>query len=330
MTRATTYLLYGESDVGKTAQLGRAARWHYDQTGEISRLISADSGWDSIDPADIWSPYNPAGIVEAWNVQGLQDPWAPLIAATEGEWPTIAATPAGPRLRMVKPTLRDGRIIGAGNRVVGQYFWEGISTLAACAMQDHIRTGRKVGEGVVGQFSSQIDEEGLDGKVAARTWSMAKSAPSHYGQVQDFILLDLVPRTGKMPCTRVIWTGHEAKGRDDITGIDNTVLGPATVGKATVDKTVMKFGHSFHLTSQTAFTRKDKDSPAIISREFRAWFVKHPDEVLTKMTWPTKVSLSVERSQELLRRFPGGYIPLTLSQGIEVFMEFLAQSGRAE
>jgi len=327
--RAQTSLWYGETDVGKTAQLGLLAKWHFDRTGEISRLISADSGWESIDKSLFWSSTNPGGIIEAWNVQSLIDPWAPLIASTEGEWPKVVIGPDGKaKVRMTKPIYQDGKIVGASGKIVGQYFYEGISTLGNLGMQDHIRAQRSIGQDVVGKFSSTVDEEDSAGKPTSRQIVFAKAAPSHYGQVQDWILLDLVPRTGKMPVSRVIWTGHEAKGRDEISGIENSVLGPATVGKATVDKTVQKFGHSFHLTSETSFTG-DKNNQKIV-REFRAWFVKHPDSVLTRMMWPTKISLSIERSQALLKRFPGGFIPLTLDHGMEQFYAFVAESATSE
>ena len=324
MERCETHLWYGPTDVGKTAQLGRIAKWHFDRTGEISRLVSADSGWQSIEPPLIWDPENLEGILECWNVQGLPDPWSPLIAVTEGEWPKVVIGPDGkPKLRMLKPGFRGGRIIGAGDRIVGQYFFEGISTLGNVGMQDHIRTQRAIGQDVVGKFTSTVDEEDEKGKLVSRVMTFAKAAQSHYGQVQDWILLDLVPRTGRMPVSRVIWTGHEAKGDDDISGIKNSVLGPATVGRATVDRTVQKFGHSLHLTSETSFVGK----PPKIVREFKAWFVKHPDEVLTRMNWPTKISLSISASQALLAKFPGGFIPLTPEAGLEQFLEFLAERG---
>lgn len=319
--RAETHLWYGETDTGKTAQLGRAAKWHFDRTGEISRLVSADSGWQSIEPSLIWSPENPSGIIEAWNVQALQDPWTPLVAVAEGEWPKVVLVGDKPKLRMLRPQMRGGRLVGAGDRIVGQYLFEGISTLGNVGLQDHIRTQRVIGQDVVGKFTSSIDEEDEAGKVKALQMSFAKVAPSHYGQVQDFILLDLVPRSGRMPVTRVIWTGHEAKGDDPITGIKKSVLGPATVGVATVDRTVQKFGHALHLTSDTSFVG-DKTSPRIV-REFRAWFVKHADSTLTKMTWPTKISLTISQSQEMMRKWPGGYIPLTPEAGLEQFLEFL-------
>jgi len=324
MVRTELYLIYGESDVGKSTQLGRAAEYHFNKTGEISRLISADSGWQSISADLIWTPDNPKGIVEPWNVQSLPDPWAPLIATTEGEWPKVVIGADGKaRLRMTKPILRDGRIVGAGERIVGQYFYEGLSTLGNTGLQDHINTGRVLGQDVVGKFMSSWDEEDVNGKALTKSIALSKAAPSHYGQVQDFLLLNMVPRTGAMPVARVIWTAHEAKGTDDLTGQQNSVLGPATVGKATVDRTVQKFAHAFHLTSETSF-KGDKNAPTIV-REFRAWFVKHPDRVLDRMTWPTKVSLDIAKSSALLKRFPGGYIPLTETQGIETFFSFLQE-----
>ena len=105
-----------------------------------------------------------------------------------------------------------------------------------------------------------------------------------------------------------------------MTGIkDSDSLGPLTVGKATVGKTVGKFGHSLHLTVSASWV-KDKTGQNIASREFKAWFINHPDDVLTKMMWPTKTSLPLAKSQELMRMFPGGYIPLDGSRGIELVL----------
>jgi len=332
MQRAQTFLLYSETDCGKTAQLGRLAKWHWDQTGEISRLVSADSGWDSISPDLIVSPDNPEGIIEAWNVQSLNNPWNPIDATTRGGWPKVTRTDEGLALKMIPPKVNaEGKLLASdGKRVVGQMFYEGISTLGNTALFDHIRNQRALGQDVVGKFTSdakyEIDLPNGQVKEENRSITLAKAAPSHYGQVQDWILLDIVPKSGRLPVARVVWTGHEAKGTDEISGIQNSVLGPATVGKATVDKTIQKFGHAFHLTVATSWAKDAKTGANVATREFRAWFVKHPDEVLTKMSWPTKVSLPLDRSAELLRMFPGGYIPLDASRGIEWYCEFLQQS----
>lgn len=331
--RPDVVLMYGASDTGKSTQLGEAAKWEFARTGRISRLISADSGWDPMEDL-IVTPDNPGGIIEAWSVQSLPDPWASWIELSEGSWPSaIEVSPGNWRLRLAKPKLSPGGKILAtdGKSEVGQYLIEGISTLGLAGLQDHVRAQRKLGQDVVGSFTSTALEVDAAGKEATRTLSFAKAAPSHFGHVQDFLLQDLVPRFGsaKLPVARVIWTGHEARGKDDVTGIEGSVLGPATVGKAAVDRTSQKFGHTLHLTVETSFKANTQTKGQDVVREFKAWFVSHPDDVLTKMKWPAKVSLPLERSRELLKRFPGGYFPLT-SQGIGVFLDFLAESAKAK
>src|ERR1700722_487139 len=316
-------LLYGEYGTGKTLQLGRLARWWFEKTGEISRLISADSSWNALDDSLIVGPDNPGGIIEAWNVEVMANPWNALNATTKGAWPKVIQDTRGMRLKMIAGNMNaEGKLLSSdGKRIVGQVFYEGLSTLGNTGLADHIKEQRVLGQDVVGKFSSSQEFE-VEGKNVSQSITLAKASPSHYGHVQDWLLLDMVPNSGRLPVSRVIWTGHEAKGTDDVTGIKDSVLGPLTVVKATVAKVVGKFGHSFHLTVGASWT-KDAKGNAIVNRDFRAWFVNHPDEVLTKMTWPTKTSLPLVKSQELLRMFPGGFIPLDPSRGIEWYSEFL-------
>lgn len=330
--RPDTYLLYGSTDVGKTSQLGEIAQWEFQRSGGVSRLISADSGWDPVEDM-VSSPERPLGTeyidlagqkrhvcIEAWNIQSLQDPWTVFVELSEGAWPAVQLGDSRPMLKMIRPTWKDGKLwTQDGKFPVTQYFNEGLSTFGSVGLQDHQRTARKLSQDVVGTFNSSVVEI-VNGKETTRTNSFSAAAPSHYGQVQRFLLEDLVPRFGKLNVARVVWTAHEGKGTDDITGIQNSELGPATVGKAAVGRTTLKFGHSFHLTINTGFSG-DKNNPKVI-RDFRAWFVSHPDEILTKMQWPAKVSLPIAKSAKLLERFPGGYIPLTGKSMVQ-YLEFL-------
>lgn len=327
MNRADTLLLYGATDTGKTVQLGELAKWEFERTGRISRLISADSGWDPLeDPRRnlIWSPENTSGIIEAWNIQSLLNPWVVLIEFAEGLWPQ--AQGIGKVTKMMRPVMKDGWITGISGRPVGQYLIEGLNTICTVGMQDHIREARKLSEETVGTFISVGEEIDAGGKGVARSLTLAAPARSHYGQIQRFLLDDLVPKFGRLPVDRVVWTAHEAIGADDIAGKDVKALGPATVGTAVVDKTTLKFGHSFHLTVATQMA-KDAKGAQIVSRDFRAYFVSHPDDFMSKKNWPCKVSVSIDQSKELLKRFPGGYIPLGPHSIVE-FMEFL-ETGRA-
>ena len=311
MTRPDTYLIYGQTNSGKTTELGRMAKWEFDQTGGISRLVSADSGWESIEPDLIRSPENPGGIIEAWNIQGLvYDPWGTLIAVAEGSWPSgVKQTDRGPRLELAKPSRdAEGYILGSGGRRVTQYFWEGLSTISNLVMRDHIRSGRAVGQEQVGKFASEVL---IDGQIQTR--NLSKAAPSHYGHVQDFVLLDLVPRTAQLPVSRVVWTAHQSKGEDKLTG--KPVLGPLSIGSAAAARTAEKFGFTFHL----ALTR-GKDG----SLEHKAWFINHPDEMIQTMLWPTKLSLPLSARAKLAQVWPGGFVPLGYQAGMDRFLEYKA------
>ena len=335
--RPDTILFYGSTDSGKTLELGECAKWEYEHTGMISRLISADSGWDPIEELII-SADNPKGIIESWNIQSLQDPWVILIELSEGAWPQVYQAPSGEwKIRMQRPKWQSEiehkhvgmgpRIVCADGRLVGQYLIEGISTICSTGMQDHLRVGRKLAQDVIGSFTSKVEEITTDGKPASREMTFSAPALAHYGQIQRFLLDDLVPRFGRLNVNRVIWTGHEARGKDEFEvvtpGQGTSAFGPATIGRAVVDKTTFKFGHSFHFTVKTT-VGKDAKGTDTVQRDFRAWFVSHPDETYTKTLWPAKLSLPKEKSLELLRKFPGGYIPRK-DLGMGQFLEFLAQ-----
>ena len=304
--RCDTSLWYGETGAGKTAQIGEIARWEFGRTGRITRLISADSGWDPIE--DLIA----IGVIEAWNIQYLRKPWGVLADLSDGDWPQVRDG----KLIMVKPKFRDGALV-SGDKLVGQYAIEGLSTISDMLMQDHIRNQRKVAMDVVGGFSETVDEDSGAG-LETRTLKFGKAAPAHYGQVQDFVLLDLVPRFAMLPVSRVLWTAHEAKGDDDITGMKNSVLGPATIGKAAVSKSAKKFGDTFHFAKLMSAARPG--APPVLER--RAYYEDHPDDVLNKLLWPAKLSLPLSRVADLRKRFPGSYVPLTLDQGMTAWMEF--------
>jgi hypothetical protein len=336
VSRAQTILLYAATDCGKTSQLGEMAQWEFARSGRVSRLISADSTWDPL--VDMVStPERPLGMkyrdldgrektvcIQAWNIQGLVDPWSVLVALSEGAWPEVVTEDEDRlRLRMIAPIWKEGWLMTDDGFQVAQVFNEGLSTFASLGMLDHTSTGRKTSQDVVGLFSSKVIEV-FNGRAETKEFKFSAAAPSHYGQVQRFLLDDLVPRFGRLKVPRVVWTAHEAKGRDAVTGIDKSALGVDAGGPAVVDKTVQKFAHSFHLTVNTGFVQaKPPASGQVIQREFRAWFVQHPDETLNKMYWPAKVSLSISRAQELLKKYPGGFISLT-GGSLTEYLDFVA------
>ncbi len=330
--RPDSMLLYADTGAGKTVQLGELAKWEWMRTARITRLISADSGWDPIEDL-VATPDKPFGTptpsgpccIEAWNIQYLLNPFPVLIKLSEGAWPRVDSS--GKKLVLTAPRLQDGKLLASdGKSFVGMVAVEGLSTISAMLMQDHIRNLRKIAEDIVGDFVGTVDVQTQDaaGKLsqATETMKFGKSGRAHYGHIQDFVLLDLVPRFATLPVARVVWTAHEAKGTDDITGVKDSVLGPATIGKAAVARTAMKFGDTFHLVaSTTSVTGADRQSRLVTS--YRAYFGPHPDEQLTRMYWPAKLSLPLDRIDELNRQFPGGFVPLTVHDGgLERFLDF--------
>jgi hypothetical protein len=327
--RADSLLLYGDTGSSKTVQIGELAKWEFARSGRVTRLLSADSGWDPVEdlvvrpdhPFGTMTPSGPVSI-EAWNISYLLHPFPVLIKLSEGA-SAPRMDPAGTKSLVNAPKFKDGRLLSDdGSREVGQVAVEGLSTLSGMLMQDHIRTLRKIAEDIVGDFADRVGSVGMDGKLIEQEFKFGKSGRAHYGHVQDFVLLDLVPRFATLPVGRVIWTAHEAKGTDDVTGIKDSVLGPATIGKAAVARTAMKFGDTFHLVTVTSAAPDPKTRQNNLVTEFRAYYQNHPDEVLNRMLWPAKLSLPLDRVEELKKRFPGGFVPLGLKDGINRYMEF--------
>ena len=327
--RPDTLLMYGDTGVGKSAQIGELAKWEFARTGRITRLISADSGWDCIEdlvasaahPFGSPSPSGPV-CIEAWNIQYLLNPFPVIVKLSEGAWPKIDQ--AGRKVTLGSPVLVGGRLISSdGKTEVGQCAVEGLSTISAMLMQDHIRNLRKIAEDIVGDFTGSVEMQDPSGRLTTETLKFGKSGRAHYGHIQDFVLLDLVPRFATLPVSRVIWTAHEAKGTDDITGIKDSVLGPATIGKAAVARTAMKFGDTFHLVTLQSSAPSIGGKPGQVSTEYRAYYERHPDQDLTRMYWPAKLSLPLDRVDALRQEFPGGFVPLTIHNGgMDRFLDF--------
>lgn len=207
---------------------------------------------------------------------------------------------------------------------VGQYFVEGISVLSQMLLRDHTRNCRKLSEDVIGSFKNTTEVEGPDGKVTPEVMTFGDAGRSHYKNVQLYMLHDLIPRFGAgdlKGVSRVIWTGHEGRGDDDVSGMKGTILGPITIGPKGVVHTAQAFGDTLHYV-RVAKAGGAPSSPS--SWEFRAYYESHPDDLLPRMTWPAKLSLPLGRVGELRKRFPGGFVPLGTDpgKGMDAYLEF--------
>lgn len=291
MKRTETVLLYGATGSGKTGQLGEIAKWEFARTGRKTRLISADSGWETIEHLVV-SPDNPDGIIEAYDIQYVSNPFATLHRLAEGYWPKVV----GGKVLLVPPGPDEFAKIG-------QYFNEGLSTFSQLLLATHARKQTKLSQDVAYSYDETVDVVGADGKPAKERLSFAKASMSHFGDVQDRVLLDFVPMFAKLPVDRVIWTAHEARGDDNVTGVKKSVLGPATVGTAAVDRTIQRFGDTLHMV-------KIVDPKGLRPVERRAYFVDHPDEDLKTKSWQANARQRIDFTEKLYQAFPKGYVEL--------------------
>jgi len=320
MKRPDTCLTYGETGTGKTTQIGQVAQWLFKRTGKTTRLISADSSWGPLTDAPnlIFSEENPEGIIEVLDIQNLHEednPFTVLSLLSDGAWMTIK----NGRRYMTPPSPKGKPLKDSRGRIVGLEAIEGLTTIAELLRQDHVHHARKLSEGLAYSFKTRAKVVNpLTEKVEDYEETFGQTAQSHYGNVQDVVLGELVPRFSVLPVDMVWWTGHEGRGEDDgKTGSGkNSVLGPATVGSAAIGRTAKKFADTFHLVREIARIGNNR------TVLYKAYYQDHPDDVMISMNWRAKLSLPLSRTKELEREFPGGFIPLTEKAGMEKYLDF--------
>ncbi len=314
MPKAQTLLLYGATDTGKTTQLARIAQYLWQTRGWRGRLISGDSGWAPFPPGLIRSPECPDGPIDAFDLASTPRTIECLGGISEGFWPQVTPDP-----KSGIPTYRLLKTKPEGWAQIRYYLLEGWTAFANLLMAQMVREKRKIAEDVVNPYDVTLPI--VD---SAEIYRFSAGAPgrAHYKHVQDLLLYNLMPKFKALPVEYVIWTGHEAKGDDDINK-NIVVLGPASVGKAIVGRTTENFAFAFHL-DKTSSVGKD----GALNSEFRAYFSSHPEPTVRGATWPAKVSLDLDITTSLRQRYPGGYIPLWRDgksqwHGMEEFIQFL-------
>jgi len=314
-----TLLGYGRTGTTKSSQLGRifkTLREIYQERFEVEdpifRYVGADSGWGPIDDI-VKSPSNPEGYVEAVDLSMFRYPDSPFGAVNsiaDGRWLKIEKSAKGVNELVFTKSTR------APNNLIA-YAFEGFNTIADLLLQDHIDSGRKVSQEVVGRTEVVAKVEG----GASQTYLLGAAGQSHYGQVQRFMLTSFLPRIKSLrredgsEVPWVIVTAHEAEGTDDL---DRAVLGPASLGKAIVGSTSQRFQDTLHMV-RVVDSKTGK-------REVRAYFWDHPEMSRPVsggyMLWPAKVSLPPAVTAKLEKKFPNGYIPMGLEeQGLEVLVK---------
>lgn len=214
---ATSILLYGRTNAGKTAQIGRLAEYEYQLHKKKTRLYVADKG--GVDPIQ---PYVDLGIIEVEPILNTS-PWIFLNKAARG-------------------FVRDGAgkwvLDPKRNDAIGCYAFESLRGFAEVLMLDmatKAAQGVNIGGGSNIAFQVSGDNENL--KVSG-------SNMAHYGVAQAK-MTEEVWASQQLPADFIIWTSSVSK--DDDTTAGGKVLGPDVIGKALTAEVPRWFNYTFRI-----------------------------------------------------------------------------------
>ena len=304
-------LLYGASDAGKSTQARYVAEYLHRTTGKKTRLIALDRG-------SLWAPCQ--DLVDEGIVIPLEfptsfeyNPMAIMRKLRRGEWPKdgIIEKPTrdeikiGTKTEFRYKTNTNWQSWGAKESdEIGAIVVDSLTTFATAYMSDTKQKNIRAGEDA--NSAPRIEENE----------QMGTNTRGHYGDCHTEIL-DALQAFQSLPVQIAMFTALEGMGADDDTGVKVSVLGPETVGKAIVGKLPTRVNHCLHLVAEGAGAKK----------LVKAWYCKH-DSSLHNTPWPAKVTMPPARLQEFWKRYPLGFIPLTLENGIGEFLEFLKSTER--
>ena len=214
---ATTVLLYGRSNSGKSTQIGVMAEHVYKTTGKKTRLYTADKG--GIDPI---LPYVNLDIIEAVEM-GDTSPFIFLnkaangyIRSGEGKW------------------VKDD----AANEKVGCYAFESMRGIAEALMAEMAKKaseGVSIGGGANISFGVQSDGEAL--KISGMNMAMFGVAQAR--------MTEEIWASQRLNAQYILWTSSVSKDEDGVS--TGKVLGPDVIGKALTAEVPRWFHYTFRI-----------------------------------------------------------------------------------
>jgi hypothetical protein len=212
---ATTILLYGRTNSGKSSQIGNLAEHVFKTTGKKTRLYTADKG--GVDPI---KPYIDLGIIDCVEI-GETPPWIFLNKAVRG---------------YVRDAGGQKWIPSTDN--VGFYAFESLRGIAESLMLDMaVKAGQGVNIGGSSNISFQVSGDGESLKVSG-------SNMAHFGVAQAR-MTEEVWQSQRLNADYVLWTSSVSKEDDTTAG--GKVLGPDVIGKALTAEVPRWFNYTFRI-----------------------------------------------------------------------------------
>lgn len=243
---ATTILLYGRTNSGKSSQIGVLAEDVYKRTGKKTRVYTCDRG--GIDPI---RPYVTLGIIQAEEyLDG--NPWVWLNQTVKG------------RLKRDGKWLLDKK----ANDEVGLYAFEsahGIAKLLKLDME------RKAGEGINigGDTNTSFDAggEGVTLKIGTTKGFQKFSIPQ--SRIQEEMM-----ESQRLPAEFVLWTAGTSKD-DDETSMSG-VVGPDVIGRALTSVLPMDYNYTIRIDVLPAQEGKDERHIMYLGNHVDSYRISNP------------------------------------------------------
>jgi hypothetical protein len=311
--RAKTILLYSESGGTKTSQCVYLAKFIKEKYNKQTRLISADpGGWDPVTQEKLiyHGKNNPEGLVKAFDMTNRTNFMGDWRKLARGYWPKLVR--GNPKLGedenqgyrkffLTTPEEWEG---------IGAYFIEGLTsfgsgTLSHIAKQDN----SKESIGKVMYTAPGYDEDGEH---------FGATDQGHVGIAQNEAL-NLVNQFSILPVHIIIWTSlveactQKAARRSGVEIDDmHPLYGPKVAGVAKSAEAPSWFSDCLHIDNEY-----DKEG----NREVKAFFRRHINQ--DGLTFLAKMSTSPSKTMMFRKRYPGGFIPFSLEEGIGRYLKEL-------
>lgn len=229
-------LLYGDTDAGKTTQIGFWAKWLFKATGGKivdgkavgglrTRLYACDKArWESL------SALVELGIIEVKNCLEYRWPtiWVPHIA--QGEWLDLSTKP--------KPSW-----VKTGNEHIGCYAFDGLTGISDMFMED-MRDAAKAGKTIGGEAAMRYS---VKDDLTGESVETGLNNLGHFRVAQDNVRTFIgVANRLVDKGNYVIFTATQRRGEEDTRQV---ISGPEVAGKALTPELPRLVTYTFQLVT---------------------------------------------------------------------------------
>lgn len=329
---ASSLLLYGPTGSYKTSQVVEFAKYVWEKTGKMTRVVTAEPAG-----VDILNPAIQAGMIEPLYINKLSQPRSLLAKIRRGDWSVAVDAARNPTNDMDKavgymtlptPPEKAARI--------GGYAFEGCTSIGELCLYDLADKNAPKMDVDGKSLPNAIEMQDKTGLRGTGYWEdgvvLGGTSQSQYGAAQKDVLqlLKEAPsalyKASKGSVQYCMFTAHESKGLDKETM--TPMYGPGVVGQAATARIGKEIGTMLHLEPGW------KEVPAqgggkVRVRVVRAFFRDHPDTENPNILWTAKPRIppTAQAIAELDKRFPGGFFELSLQpeQTLYHFLKFQDQ-----